>query len=115
MIARLAVVCLLPVTAAAQNNVPVSVSSSGALANNNSYYSLISADGRYVVWQCEASNLATNDFNCQYDIYRRDLQAGVTELVSVSTGRRGRERSRPEPRALRRTVAGSSGRATRRT
>jgi len=83
---RLALVALLCTSAAAQNNAPVSVSSSGALANNNSYYSLISADGRFVVFQCEASNLTANDFNGQYDIYRRDLQAGVTELVSVGTG-----------------------------
>ncbi len=83
MIARLSVVCLLAATSAAQSNAPVSVSTSGALANNNSYYSLISADGRYVVWQCEAGNLVPNDFNNQYDIYRRDLVAGVTDLVSV--------------------------------
>ncbi|MCY2959059.1 MAG: calcium-binding protein [Planctomycetota bacterium] len=86
MTTRLAFVVLLAGSAAAQNNAPVSVSSSGALANNNSYYSLISADGRYVVYQCEANNLTANDFNGQYDIYRRDLQAGVTELVSVGTG-----------------------------
>jgi hypothetical protein len=86
MITRLAFAALLCTSTAAQNNVPVSVSSSGALANNNSYYSLISADGRYVVFQTEASNLSANDFNGQYDICRRDLQAGLTELVSVGTG-----------------------------
>ncbi|MCP3915755.1 MAG: hypothetical protein GY711_09385 [bacterium] len=72
-------------TASAQNNLPVSVSSSGALANNDSYYSLISTDGRYVVFQSEAANLAANDPDSQYDIFRRDLQTGTTELVSVST------------------------------
>src|SRR5438045_1072138 len=86
LISRPALVLLLCTSAVAQNNAPVSVSSTGQLANNNSYYSLISADGRYVVFQSEAGNLTANDFNGQYDIYRRDLQAGVTELVSVGTG-----------------------------
>ena len=85
MIARFALVALLCTSSAAQNNAPVSVSSSGALANNNSYDSLISADGRFVVFQSEAGNLVANDFNGQYDIFRRDLQAGVTALVSVGT------------------------------
>ena len=46
MIQRLSIVLFLAPAALAQNNAPVSVSSLGALANNNSYYSLISADGR---------------------------------------------------------------------
>ena len=85
MITRLVLTVLLTASAAAQTNAPVSVSSAGTLANNNSYYSLVSTDGRYVVYQSEASNLVANDFNNTYDIFRRDLQANVTELVSVST------------------------------
>jgi hypothetical protein len=85
MIQRLSIVLFLAPAALAQNNAPVSVSSLGALANNNSYYSLISADGRYVVFQSEAGNLVPNDFNGRYDIFRRDLATGVTELASVGT------------------------------
>ena len=47
---------LLCATAQAQNNALVSVSSAGAAANHDSYYSLISANGRYVVFQTQASN-----------------------------------------------------------
>ena len=85
MITRLVTIVLLTASAAAQTNLPVSVSSAGALANNNSYYSLVSTDGRYVVYQSEAGNLVPNDFNNTYDIFRRDLQSNVTDLVSVGT------------------------------
>jgi hypothetical protein len=83
MITRTALIAFFSLSAAAQNNLPVSVSSSGTLANKDSYYSLVSADGRYVVFQSEASNLVANDFNNRYDIFRRDLATGTTELVSV--------------------------------
>ncbi len=66
----------------AQNNAPVSVSSAGTLANKDSYYSLISADGRFVVFQSDANNLAAGDMNGQQDIYRRDLLTNTTELAS---------------------------------
>lgn len=69
----------------AQANRIVSVNSDGNPANNNSYYSAISADGRFVAFQSEASNLVSNDFNGQYDIFVRDMRTGQTTLVSVST------------------------------
>jgi len=68
---------------APQTNDIVSVASSGALANDASYFSQISDDGRYVAFQSEASNLTPGDFNGQYDIFRRDVQTGATELVSL--------------------------------
>lgn len=59
-----------------------SQSSAGAGANNTSYYSLLSADGRFVVFQSDASNLDVGDFNGVQDIYRHELATGRTELVS---------------------------------
>jgi hypothetical protein len=85
MLTRPALLALCCSPVLAQTNAPVSVSTAGTLANNNSYYSLISTDGRYVVFQSEAGNLVPNDFNGQYDVYWRDLQANVTALVSVAT------------------------------
>ncbi len=72
-------------SACGQANRIVSVNSAGVGANNNSYYSAISAEGRMVAFQSEASNLVGNDFNGQYDIFVRDMRTGETTLVSVST------------------------------
>ncbi len=75
----LALLCSAPLP---QTNELCSVSSAGAASNNTSYYSIVSADGRYVVFQSDASNLVTTDFNGVQDIFRRDLVTGTTELVS---------------------------------
>jgi hypothetical protein len=83
MLRRIWITSCFGLCAAAQDNVSVSVSSAGALANKDSYYSLISSDGRYVAFQSDASNLAGSDFNGVQDIYWRDLQTGTTQLVSV--------------------------------
>lgn len=66
----------------------VSVSSSGEKGNDASFNSSISADGRYVAFESLASNLA-QDSNGVWDIFVRDLIAGTTERVSISTS--GRE------------------------
>jgi hypothetical protein len=63
-----------------------SQSSAGVQSDNTSYYSLVSADGRYVVFQSDATNLAPGDFNSRQDIFRHDLVNGVTELVSQEPG-----------------------------
>lgn len=63
----------------------VSVSTNGSSGGNgNSHYGSISSDGRYVIFASEASNLISNDTNGVSDVFRRDLQAGTTELVSVA-------------------------------
>jgi Tol biopolymer transport system component len=68
----------------------VSVDSSGAQANNNSWSPTISADGRYVVFYSDATNLVANDVNGFRDIFVHDRVTGITELVSVdSTGVQG--------------------------
>ena len=60
----------------------VSVNNDGEQSNATSKHAAISADGRYVVYQSKATNLVTGDGNNMYDIFLRDRQQGVTELVS---------------------------------
>jgi Ca2+-binding RTX toxin-like protein len=70
----------------------VSVTSSGQQASAPSGdYPSISADGRYVVFNYQADDLVPEDTNGDTDVFVRDLQAGTTELVSVSSsGEQGR-------------------------
>ena len=44
----------------------------------------ISADGRFVAFNSEASDLVANDTNGTSDVFVRDLQLGTTTLVSVN-------------------------------
>jgi Tol biopolymer transport system component len=63
----------------------VSVDSSGAEADGDSYATAISADGRFVAFNSHAHNLVAGDTNNRGDVFVRDRQAGTTERVSVST------------------------------
>ncbi|MGA8039503.1 MAG: hypothetical protein WCA93_05280 [Acidimicrobiia bacterium] len=76
----------------------VSVSSGGALANGSSGGDTvdISNDGRYVLFNSNASNLVTGDTNSSGDLFIHDRQTGGTErilrsdsLQSVSFARQG--------------------------
>jgi Tol biopolymer transport system component len=72
----------------------VSVSSTGAQANDGSFLPTISATGRYVVFQSGASNLVPGDTNLVGDAFVRDLQSGTTTRVSVdSNGVQGNDSS----------------------
>ena len=62
----------------------VNVAADGTQANDYSYSSSISADGRYVAFSSRASNLVPDDTNEQWDIFVRDRQTGTTERVSVA-------------------------------
>jgi uncharacterized repeat protein (TIGR01451 family) len=65
----------------------VSVSSEEAQANASSNSPSLSADGRFVAFVSAASNLVSGDTNGAEDIFVRDLVAGTTERVSLtSTG-----------------------------
>lgn len=76
--------CVVATTAAGQAvNYPVSVDSAGNFGNDFSYFSQISDDGRYVVFQSQSSNLAPGDSNGRYDVFRHDIATGTTELVSL--------------------------------
>jgi Tol biopolymer transport system component len=61
------------------------VASNGQAANKGDawYGAVVSADGRYVAFATDADNLVPNDGNGRYDVFRRDLRTGKTELVSV--------------------------------
>jgi hypothetical protein len=72
-------------SAFAQQTTRMSVDSSGAEGDGNSYGWAISADGRYVVFQSFASNLVANDWNHREDIFVHDRVLGTTERVSVSS------------------------------
>ena len=63
----------------------VSLSSNGAQGNNQSANSSLSADGRFVTFYSNASNLVAGDSNDATDIFVHDRQTGVTEIVSVSS------------------------------
>src|SRR5207247_1993168 len=46
---------------------------------------VISADGRFVAFLSDASNLVANDINGATDVFVRDLQTGTTTLASVNS------------------------------
>ena len=75
----------------------VSVTSTGLQANGSSWYPSISGDGRYVVFDSNATNLLPGiDGNASFynDVFVHDRQTGVTTLVSKnSEGVQGNSRS----------------------
>jgi WD40-like Beta Propeller Repeat len=74
----------------------ISVGSTGKQANNYSYPSAISADGRYVAFGSYADNLVAGDTNGRSDAFVRDRVTGKTTRVSVgSAGEQGNGGSYP--------------------
>lgn len=57
-----------------------------AEANDDSDYPTVSSDGRYVVFQSTANNLVSLDGNNARDVFRKDMVAGTTVLVSSAIG-----------------------------
>ena len=64
----------------------VSVATGGAEATGVSLVPAISADGRFVAFHSDATNLVSGDTNGQSDVFVHDRQTGTTERVSVATG-----------------------------
>jgi len=62
----------------------VSVASDGTRGNGPSFFPTLSGDGRYVVFQSDASNLVTGDTNDATDIFLHDRMTGATTRVSVA-------------------------------
>ncbi len=56
--------------------------SADGIGNAGSVQPSISADGRFVAFQSTASNLVAGDTNGEGDVFLRDLQSGVTTLIS---------------------------------
>jgi uncharacterized membrane protein len=70
------------------DTVLVSRATTGQLGNRDSgYYGLaISGDGQFIAFESTATNLVNNDTNAVSDIFLRNVQAGVTERVSLTDG-----------------------------
>ncbi|HXQ74816.1 MAG TPA: Calx-beta domain-containing protein [Pyrinomonadaceae bacterium] len=64
--------------------VSVNLSGTGG-GNGDSQNPAISADGRYVAFESRAGNLVANDSNNSLDVFVRDMQTGITTLVSINT------------------------------
>jgi Tol biopolymer transport system component len=64
----------------------VSVNPQGISGNGRSFDPSVSADGRFVAFRSEASDLVTGDTNGKRDILVRNMQTNTTTLVSVGQG-----------------------------
>ena len=65
------------------STVRVSVDSAGTEGDGPSRAASISADGRYVAFESDATNLVADDTNGSADVFVHDLQTGTTTRVSV--------------------------------
>jgi flagellin-like hook-associated protein FlgL len=63
----------------------VSTTSSDVQALGNSTNAQITADGRYVLFQSDATNLVSSDTNATIDIFLKDLQTGLLTRVNVDS------------------------------
>jgi Tol biopolymer transport system component len=59
------------------------VDSNGVQGNGHSYRPVVTADGRYIAFDSDASNLVPGDTNGNTDVFVHDRQTGVTTRVSV--------------------------------
>ncbi|MBI1851373.1 MAG: HYR domain-containing protein [Planctomycetes bacterium] len=64
----------------------VSVDSSGVQSNGASSEPVISGNGRFVMYQSDATNLVAGDTNGVTDIFVHDRNVAVTARISVSSG-----------------------------
>ena len=69
---------------AAATTTMASVTPGGVAPNNFAERSDISADGRYVSFVSDATNIAPEDTDATRDVFRRDLAAGTT--IAVTSG-----------------------------
>jgi len=69
----------------------VSVDSAGLEGDASSFNPAISANGRYVVFQSDAANLAPDDDNIDVDVFLHDRKQGTTVRVSLDSSGAGHE------------------------
>lgn len=72
----------------------VSVASDGGQADLSSFGASVSTDGRYVVFQSEATDLVEGDTNDDADVFRRDMVTGQTQRLDEpgpGSGRQSRQ------------------------
>ena len=88
-----------------------SVSGAGVQANGGSDNAAVSADGRYVVFESDASNLVAGDTNSSKDVFAYEMSTGATARISLNgAGAQGNLFSfQPSISAGGRYVAFSSG------
>jgi Tol biopolymer transport system component len=65
----------------------VSINSAGAAGDRDSFAASISAQGRFVAFASDASNLVDDDANERTDVFVHDRQSGQTLRVSVDSER----------------------------
>ncbi|HKU52850.1 MAG TPA: hypothetical protein VJQ25_10315, partial [Nitrospira sp.] len=63
----------------------ISIDSNGSEANGDSWTPVISADGRFVAFDSDASNLVSGDTNNTADVFVHDRQTGLTFRASVNS------------------------------
>jgi len=63
----------------------ISVATDGTQANNYSFSAAISADGRYVAFTSDASNLVAGDTNDTSNVFVHDRDTGATTRISVAS------------------------------
>ena len=78
-------VALFATSGAAQTTTRASVDSAGVQAGNASSAPSISADGRYVAFQSDATNLVPGDTNGTTDVFVHDAVTGSTVRVSLDS------------------------------
>jgi Tol biopolymer transport system component len=72
----------------------ISINSEGTEGNFVSYFPALSANGRYVAFQSDASNFMPEDDNQTTDIFIHDRDTKVTQIVSISSkGKQGNSSS----------------------
>jgi hypothetical protein len=79
-----AIAMVAPARARAQSFVPVSVATDGTFGNGPTSGGLFSANGRFVAFASDATNLVAGDTNGTKDVFVRDLVGHTTERVSAS-------------------------------
>lgn len=72
-------------TAAVGDTTRISVDSNRLQGNSTSGYPNMSSNGRYVVFDSEASNLVNGDVNGMVDIFLHDIQGSTTTLIPVNS------------------------------
>jgi len=70
-------------------NLLVSANTNNLPANNFSTGPVISGDGRFVAFSSVANDLVPSDSNKSLDVFVRDLQSGLTTLISIKTNGSG--------------------------
>lgn len=63
----------------------ISVNTTGGVTFGDNVFPVVSDDGRFVAFRSGSSTLVANDINGTFDVFVRDRQLNMTELVSVDS------------------------------